>query len=305
MIGKRKGFIARNKSLLLLLLPGLAFFLVFCYVPMGGVIIAFQNYKINRGILGSDWVGFNNFIKFFKSDSFWRVFRNTLAQNFNTLLIGFPLPIVFAIMLSEVRNLRIRRAIQTMSFMPYFISTVIAVGIINMMFNTKGIVNDLLVLLGGKRIDFLVEAKYYRTIYVLTNVWKNFGWNSVIYLAAIVGIDRGLYEAAALDGATPFQRIIHVTIPSILPTIVVMLILNIGNLMNSSFDLPYLLQQPLNLEVSEVISTYIYKRGIATTGAFPDFGYSTAVGFFQAIINITLLTFANLSSKRLTGRGLY
>lgn len=296
----------KYKYLFILLIPGLIYFLLFCYVPMGGTVIAFENYKINKGILGSEWVGFEHFRKFFSSKQFWPVIRNTFLLNFYTLIWGFPLPIIFAVMLSEVKNEKFRKAIQTMSFMPYFISMVIAVGLVNMLATTNGgVINNILELLGHKKIDFLVEPKWFRTVYVVTSIWKNFGWNSVIYLAAIIGIDQGLYEAAELDGASKIQRIMHVTIPMIMPTVVVMLILNIGNLMTSSFDLAYLLQQPLNQEVSEVISTFVYKRGIAASGTFPQYSYATAVGLFQSVINIALLFIANKTSKKITGNGLY
>jgi putative aldouronate transport system permease protein len=290
----------------LLVLPGLIYYLVFCYVPMFGVVVAFQDYRITRGFLASNWVGFKHFINFFSSELSYRIIRNTLLLNIYSLLWGFPIPIVFAIALSEIKSNVFRKTVQTVSYLPYFISTVVTVGLVGMLLNVNsGAVNAIIVRLGGDRIDFLLDSRYFRSIFIGANIWKGFGWTSIIYMAAILGINPEYYEAAMIDGATKLQRIVRITLPGIAGTIIIMLLLNIGSLMSSSFDMVYLLQKPLNYDVSDVISTYVYRRGIAVTEGFPNFSFATAVGLFQSIVNVTLLVGANSLSKKFSETSLF
>ena len=296
----------RFRFLFLLVLPGLLYYLIFCYVPMAGVVVAFQDYRITKGFFESDWVGLKHFIGFFSSELSFKIIRNTLLLNIYSLLWGFPIPILFAIALSEVKSNAFRKTIQTVSYLPYFISTVVTVGLVGMLLNVNsGAVNAVIESLGGKRIDFLLEPKYFRTIFIGANIWKGFGWTSIIYLAAILGINPELFEAATIDGASKLRRIWHITLPGIAGTIIIMLLLNIGSLMSSSFEMVYLLQKPLNYEVSDVISTYVYRRGIAVTQGFPNFSFATAVGLFQSIVNIILLVGANALSKKFTETTLF
>lgn len=297
----------RYKFLFLLVLPGVLYYLIFCYGPMFGVIIAFKDYRITRGFLGSDWVGLQFFIKFFTSRQTGNLIANTLLLNVYGLLWGTPLPIIFAIMLSEVKSTAFRKVVQTVSFLPHFISVVVTVSLINMLFHiNEGVVNNLIEKLGGERIDFLMSASWYRTLYIGSSVWSNFGWDSIIYLAAILGIDPQLYESAMIDGANARQRIWHITLPGIRSTIAILLILSIGSLMSSGFDKAYLLQTSTNLSVSEVIATYVYKRGVlASGGAYPEFSYTTAIGISQSLVNVTLLLIANSVSRKLTETSLF
>lgn len=296
----------RFRFLFLLVLPGLVYYLVFCYLPMFGIVVAFQDYRITKGFLASNWVGLKHFISFFTSELSYQIIRNTLLLNIYSLLWGFPIPIVFAIALSEVKNNAFRKTIQTVSYLPYFISTVVTVGLVGMLFNVNsGAINSIIENLGGQRIDFLLDPKYFRSIFVGTNIWKGFGWTSIIYMAAILGINPELYEAATIDGATKLQRIVHITLPGIAGTITIMMLLNIGSLMCSSFEMVYLLQKPLNYEVSDVIATYVYRRGIAVTQGFPNFSFATAVGLFQSVVNVILLVGANQLSKKFSETSLF
>lgn len=308
--GRKNSFLRdvnRYKFLFLLMLPGILYYLIFCYGPMFGIVIAFKEYRITKGFIGSDWVGLKHFIKFFTNKKAVTYISNTFLLNVYGLLWGFPLPIIFAIMLSEVKSSKFRKTVQTVSFLPHFISIVITVSLIKMLFHVKeGVVNQVIEAMGGQRIDFLMSARWYRTIYIGSGMWSGFGWGSIIYLAAILGIDPQLYESAMIDGANTPQRLWHITLPGIRPTIVVMLILDIGSLMSSGFDKAYLLQQSTNLKVSEVIATYVYKRGIlAAGGAYPEYSYTTAIGLSQSIINVILLTIANTVSAKLTESSLF
>ena len=289
------------------MLPGLVFYILFHYVPMFGIIIAFKDYRLTQGFLDSEWVGLKFFIKFLSNQNALTYVWNTIILNFYGLLWGFPVPIIFAIMLSEVKSQTLRKVVQTVSFLPHFISIVITVSLINMLFHVnEGVINKLIEMLGGERVDFLLSAKWYRTIYIGSGVWSGFGWGSIIYLAAILGIDPQLYESAMIDGANAGQRIWHITLPGIRSTISIMLILEIGGMVSSGFDKAYLLQKSTNLEVSEVIATYVYKRGIlAEGGTYPEFSYTTAIGISQSIVNVLLLLFANKMSDKLTESSLF
>jgi len=296
----------KHRTLFLFLIPHAVLLIVFNYIPMGGILIAFQDYRITRGILGSDWVGFKHFANFFSSATSLRVVRNTILLNVYGLFWGFPIPIIFAIALCEMRSDRYRKFIQTISYLPNFMSMVIVAGLVNMVLSVSGgSINVLLGNFGIQPINFLIEPKYFRIIYTVTNIWKGFGWSSIIYISAIVGIDPQLYEAATVDGAGTFRRIWHITIPCIRNTIVILLIMSIGGMMSSAFDLVQLLQQPITYEVSDTISTYVYRRGIANTSGIPEYSFTTAIGMFQSVVNIILLTFANAMARKYSETSLF
>ena len=296
-----------NKFLFLLLLPGLIYFILFHYVPMFGVVIAFQKFRITRGFLAGPWVGFEHFKTFLTSIYSFQIIRNTFLLSFYTLLIGFPIPIFFAIILNEVRFTPYKRLVQTVSYLPFFISNVIAVGIVFMMVNPQaGLINLILEkVFNLPKVYFLVEPRYFRGIYVTTVVWKSFGWTAVIYLASIVGIDTQLYEAATIDGANKLQKVRHITIPGIKHTIVVLLLIQIGNMMNVGFEMVYLLYNPLTYETADVIATYVYRKGIASAVGIPNYSFGAAVGLFNSVVNTTLLVSANAMSRRWLGHSLY
>jgi putative aldouronate transport system permease protein len=307
---KRHSFVKdmkRYRFYFMLMIPGLLVYLVFRYLPMFGISIAFQEYRLTKGFLGSEWVGLKHFIKFFTARNSLTYVLNTLMVNVYGLLFGFPVPVLFAIMLSEVRGTKFRKAVQTVSFLPHFISTVITVNLITMLFHINdGVINRLIATLGGTPIDFLTKPQYYRSIYVASGIWSGFGWSSIIYLAAILGIDPGLYESAMIDGANAGQRIWHITLPCIRGTIMIMLILEIGGMLGGGTEKALLLQKPTNLRVSETIATYVYKRGIlASGGGYPEFSYTTAIGISQSLVNIILLTSANYVSRRITEVSLF
>ncbi|MFR8088191.1 MAG: ABC transporter permease [Lachnospirales bacterium] len=286
----------RTKFLQLLLLPGLIYYIVFQYVPMYGVIIAFKDYKIREGILGSDWVGLQHFKDFFNYMYSWRIIRNTVLLNFYNLIFGFPMPIIFAILLNEVRNLRYKKFVQTISYMPHFISTVSIVGILTMILSpTSGIVNVLISKLGGTPIYFMTRPEWFRTIYVASGVWQDLGWDAIIYIAALASVNQELYEAAVIDGASRLKQIWHVSLPGIRSTIVIMLIMRMGSMMSSNTDKVLLMQNELTYDVSDIIGTYVYRRGIRDA----DYSYSTAVGLFNSVINVIFVVAANTIAKKL------
>lgn len=292
----------RTKYLHLMLLPGVIYYIVFKYLPMYGVVIAFKDYNMFKGILASDWVGLENFRSFFEYPFFWRLIRNTVLLNVYNLLWSFPAPIVFALMLNEVRNIRSKKFIQTVSYLPHFISTVSIVGILFLILSPQtGFVNRIIVSLGGEPIYFMAENSWFRTIYVASNIWQNMGWDAIIYLAALTAVSPELYEAAQIDGASRLRQMWHITLPAIKPTIVTMLILRMGQLMNSSTDKVLLMQSPITYEVSDIIGTFVYRRGLISA----EYSFGTAIDFFNSVINITLLLIANKVSKELTDSGLF
>lgn len=294
--------ITKNYELYLFILPGLVYFILFCYVPMYGVQIAFKDYNVVRGIWGSPWVGLLNLNYFFKSYFFWNTIGNTLTITLYSLAVGFPIPILLALMLNEVSGRRFKKTVQTVTYAPYFISTVVMVGmIIALLSPTTGIVNKLVNVLGMESVSFLTRNELFSSVYVWTGVWQYSGWGSIIYIAALAGIDPQLHESAVIDGATRLQRIRHINIPGILPTIVIMLILNTGNLMNVGFEKVFLMQNPLNLGASEVISTYVYKVGLQSA----QYSFSSAVGLFNSVINFILLVSVNSLIKRINETSLW
>ncbi len=292
----------RTKYLHLMILPGVIYFIIFCYIPMYGVIIAFKDYNMRLGIMASPWVGLENFSSFFNYPFFWRLIKNTLLLNVYNLLFSFPMPIIFALLLNEVRNVRYKKLVQTVSYLPHFISTVSIVGILFLILSPEtGAVNKIIQAFGGEPIYFMADTRWFRTVFVASGIWQNLGWDAIIYLAALTSVDTELYEAARIDGASRFRQIWHVALPAIKGTIVIMLILRMGQLMSSSTDKVLLMQVPITYEVSDIIGTYVYRRGLV--GA--EYSFGTAVDLFNSAINIILLLTANKISKKLTDQGLF
>lgn len=301
-VGKRlKRDMAMNGSLYLMFLPILLFYVVFRYLPMGGLLISFENYSPKRGILGSEWVGLEHFISFFRNPYFWRLMKNTLWISLSNMIFGFPAPIILALMLNELRSKKFRNGIQLVAYLPHFISMIVVCGLVLKFTSDKGIINDLLSVLGIERKSFLNIPKYFVPVYVLSGIWTDVGWSSIIYFAALTGIDQQLYEAAIIDGAGRWKQTLHVTLPGIMSTIVIMLILQVGNLLNLGYEKIILLYNPITYETADVISTYVYRKGILE-GAF---SYSTAVGLFNSVINFMLLIVANTISKKAGEGGLW
>lgn len=293
----------RNWVLYVFLLPAVIYIGTFMYAPMYGLIIAFKDFTASKGILGSPWVGMKWFTTFFNTPRFWQILRNTLVISIYQLIVGFPLPIVLALILNNINNLKFKKFSQTVTYMPYFISTVVLVGMMSVMFSPRsGVVNSLLALVGGSgEIFFMGESKYFRHMFVWSGVWQNMGWNSIIYIAALTSVSQELHEAARIDGANKFQRILHVDIPAILPTVIILLIMNCGHILGVGYEKVYLLQNDLNTPVSEVISTYIYKMGLQQQ----RYSYSTAIGLFNNVINFVVLVTVNKISNKLSGSGLW
>lgn len=278
------------------LLPALAWLAVFAYYPMYGLIIAFKDYKGRMGILGSPWAEpvFKHFGTFFNTSIAMNAIGNTVAISLLTLVIGFPIPIIFALLLNQIRNQKVRKTIQTITYAPYFLSTVVIVSLISMLFSANGLVNTTITGLGGKEIFFTSLAEWFRPLFIGSSVWQTMGFSAIVFIAALVGINPDYYEAAIVDGATRFQRILHIDIPLILPTIVLMLILNVGNIMNVGYEKAYLMQNNMNTTVSELISTYVYKVGLQQA----QYSFAAAVGLFNSIINFILLVCVNFVAKK-------
>nr|WP_255654244.1 ABC transporter permease subunit [Cohnella sp. REN36] len=286
----------------LVLLPPLLFFLLFKYYPMLNAVLAFKDYNVIKGIWGSPWVGLKNFKLFFDNPIFWSLLKNTLLLSGYLLLAGFPVPILLALMLNEVRGGRFKRIVQLVSFAPYFISTVVMVSIIMLFLAPRlGFANLALNALGMESVNFLGEPGYFRSIYVWSDIWQTAGYTAVIYLAALAGIDPTLYEAAKVDGASRFQKIRHVDLPGIMPTIVIVLILNVGNVMALGFEKVYLLQNPLNIVNSEIIATYVYSIGLLNA----NYSFATAVGLFNSFVNLILLVLVNSLAKRFSSSSIW
>ena len=292
----------RDRQLVFMLIPVVIFFAVFSYYPLYGILIAFKDYSISKGILGSPWAGLRYFRQFFLSPYFGRLLRNTVLISVYSLLWGFPVPIIFALLLNEFKDGKFKRLIQTVSYLPHFISLVVICGILIDIFSPQGgVVNALLYSLTGKRINFFGEPEWFRTMYVGSGVWQEFGWNSIIYLAAITGINPDLYEAAKIDGAGRLRQIWHVTLPGIKPTILTLLILNLGNIMSVGYEKIILLYSPTTYETADVISTYVYRTGLLSQ----QYSYAGAVGLFNSVINIAILVLCNFVGKKLFGVGIW
>ncbi len=285
----------------LMILPVLAFYILWCYGPMYGILLAFKDYAPRKGIFGSPWAGIRYFVEFFKSPYAFRVIRNTILINFWNLVIGFPLPIVFALLLNEVRSTGYKRTVQTITYMPHFISTVILCGMLIDFTASDGIFGVITKLMGGKPMNLLSRPEYFRPIYVGSDIWQNLGWDSIIFLSALTSINPELYEAATIDGCGAFKRAVHVSIPGILPTMAILLILRVGSMMSLGFEKIILLYNGLTYETADVISSYVYRKGIVEN----NFSFSTAVGLFNSVINCILVIGANRISARLTETSLW
>lgn len=297
----RKIFIRDWQLMLLCLLP-VAYFIIFHYVPMYGVQIAFKDFRAVDGIWGSPWVGFKHFKRFFASSQFVPLIKNTLGLSFMQLLIGFPIPVLLAIMLNQAKNMKFRKFVQSVVYCPHFISIVVLTSMLYIFLSPRnGIINSVLGVFGIDPIFFLGEAKYFKLTFVISGVWQNAGWSAIIYIAALAGISPDLYEAAAVDGANKWQRIWHIDIPGILPTMVMMFILEVGKVMNLGFQKAYLMQNAQNLASSEIISTYIYKVGLINA----QYSYSAAINLFNNIVNIILLVSCNYLAKKVTKNSLW
>ena len=293
----------RNWILYLFLVPAVVYIAIFMYAPMYGLVIAFKDFSASKGIMGSPWVGTKWFSTFFNAPRFWQILKDTLALSVYSLVVGFPLPVILALIINGIGNTRAKKFTQTVTYMPYFISTVVLVGMMSVLFSPRsGIVNTLLSYLGGSGDTFFMgESKFFRHMYVWSGVWQSTGWNSIIYIAALTGVSQELHEAAKIDGANKLQRILNVDLPAIMPTMVILLIMNCGSILSVGYEKVYLLQNDLNTPVSEVISTYIYKMGLQQQ----RFSYSTAIGLFNNVINFIILITVNKVSKKISGMGLF
>ncbi|MFD2672569.1 ABC transporter permease [Marinicrinis sediminis] len=284
------------------MLPPVMYFIVFKYWPMYGVQIAFKDFNARLGMWESPWVGFEHFERFFNAYNFEAIVMNTIYLSVFNLLIAFPIPIVIAILLNQLMRQRLKKFIQTTIYAPYFISTVVLVGMIFVFLSpSSGVINHLIQLFGGEPILFMAKAEWFRPLYILSTVWQETGWSSIIYLAALAGVDPHLHEAAVVDGANKWQRVRHIDLPSIMPTIMVLFILAIGNLMNVGFEKVFLMQTNLNVESSEIIPTYVYKMGIQRA----QYSFSAAIGLFNAVINLVLLIMVNRAAKKINGNSLF
>lgn len=294
--------VRKNWILYAMILPVVIYYIVFAYIPMAGVQLAFKDYIVKKGIWGSPWVGLKQFERFFSNYNCKLLIKNTVGISVYGLLVGFPIPIIFALMLNYLKGKYLKKTVQMVSYAPYFISTVVLCGMLAIFLNPDtGIFNTIRNFFGLESIDFLGKPGMFKSIYVWSGVWQGMGWSSIIYISALSGVDQQMHEAAIVDGATKLQRIIHIDLPSLKPTIVMLLILQLGQIMNVGFDKVFLLQNSLNMKTSDVIATYVYRVGLVQN----DYGYSTAVGLFNSVINLFLLVTANTVSKKLTDESLW
>lgn len=297
-----KKSLRKHWQLYLLVIPPVLFFILFKYLPMANAVLAFKNYQVTKGIWGSPWVGTKYFDMLFNNPQFWTLIKNTLFLSLYQLATTFPIPIILALLLNEVRSLRFKKAVQLITYAPFFISTVVMVSIIMIFLAPRlGLLNVILNAMGMESTNFLGDPTKFRSVYVWSEVWQTTGYSCVIYLAALAGVDPSLYEAAKVDGASRLQKIIHVDIPGILPAAVIILILSVGNIMSLGFEKVYLMQNPLNLQSSEIISTYVYKIGLLNA----NYSFATAVGLFNSVINLILLVAVNAVSRRISENSLW
>ncbi|MFQ9510790.1 MAG: ABC transporter permease [Lachnospiraceae bacterium] len=300
----KKQIFSRWQIYLMLLLP-VIYIIIFSYVPMGGLIIAFKDYNFSKGIFGSEWVGLSNFQEFFHSYKFTLVLKNTLVISLYNLAVTFPIPIIFALLLNAFLGRKYKKIVQTVTYVPYFISTVVMVGLLFQVLNNRtGIYGSFYTLFTGQTApNILADGKNFKHIYAWSGVWQSTGYSAIIYIAALSSVDQSLHEAAKIDGASRFQRLRYIDVPCIMPTASIMLILAVGNIMNVGFEKVLLMQNSLNMNYSEIISTYVYKVGLAS--GVNDFSLSTAISMFNSVINFILLIIANWGSKRLSGSGIF
>lgn len=293
--------LSKNYELYLMFLPVFVFFLIFAYKPMYGILMAFQNYSPSKGVLGSPWVGFLHFKTFFNSFYFGRLLKNTLMISLCSIVFGFPAPILLALLMNEIKNKTFKKTVQTISYLPHFISLVVICSMIKKFTLSGGIINDIIVLFGGTRSNLLNSPSAFVPIYILSDIWTEIGWGSIIYLAALSSISMELYEAAAIEGAGRFKQAIHVTIPGIAPTIVIMFILRMGSVLSVGYEKIILLYNPMTKSVADVISSYVYEKGILNQ----SWSFSTAVGLFNAVINLIFLVLTNQFSKKVSDTALW
>ncbi|MBQ9537771.1 MAG: sugar ABC transporter permease [Treponema sp.] len=296
-------YLRRNWQYYAMMLIPVIYYLVFRYVPMAGNIIAFRRYRAGHSIFGDEWSGLKYFKQFVGDLTFWRAFRNTLVLNITYLLFRFPLTLIFALLLNEIRLYNVKKFVQTVSYLPHFISMIIVTGMIRELVSMNGPINHFLSLFGMEPISFISSPEWFTPIFVISGIWQNLGWGTILYLAAISGIDPSLYEAAEVDGANHFQRVLHVTIPCILPTIATLLILDFGGLVGSgaAFEKVFLLYNPMTYEKADIISTFVFRMGLGSG----NYSYATAVGLFEGLLNLLLLTIANKVSKKVSGASLW
>ena len=292
----------KNWQLYLMLLLPVAYIIIFAYIPMGGATIAFKDYRIKKGVWGSPWVGLQHFENFFTTPNFWMLLKNTLVLSLYSLLASFPFPILLALAINECASRKYRKTVQMITYAPYFISTVVLVGIMSNFFSLRtGFVNSIAKLIGAEQINYMGISSLFRHMYVWSGVWQSAGYSAVIYIAALSSVDFSLVEAAQIDGAGRLRRIWHIDIPTILPTIVIQLILAVGSIMGVGFEKVYLMQNPINLEVSEIISTFVFKRGMTQF----QYSYATAVGLFNSVINLILIVLANMFASKVGSTSLF
>ena len=293
--------IRRQPMIYLMALPVIAFYVVFHYVPMYGITMAFQNYSIRLGTMGSEWVGLTHFVDFFESYYFETLLTNTLLISLYDLLFGFPAPLILALLINELGGTKFKKVVQTISYIPHFISVVIICGIINLFTSSTGLFNDIVAFLGGERSDMLARPELFRTIYTASGVWQGVGFGSIIYLAALSGVDPGLYDAARMDGAGRFRQTLHITLPGIMPTVTILLILRVGSLLSVGYEKIILLYNPITYSTADVISSFVYRKGVLDA----NYSYSTAIGLFNSIINFLLLVAANYASRKVSETSLW
>lgn len=299
---KKLTLIKKHYQLYLLLLPTMLYFTVFRYIPMYGIQIAFKDYIVTKGVWESSWVGLKHFQRFFNSPEFIMILKNTLGISLYSLVVSFPMPIIIALLINQLGSKRYKKFVQTVIYAPHFISTVVMVGMILIFLSPRsGVINKIIEMFGGEPIFFMGKREYFKSIFVFSGVWQSTGWGSIIYLAALASISIDLHEAAVVDGANKWQRILHIDLPGILPTAITMLILNTGNLLSVGFEKVYLMQNSINRTTSEVISTYVYKQGLLSA----QFSYSTAVGLFDALVNLIMLVIVNKLARKFSETSLW
>ena len=296
-------YLAHDWQLWIMLLPAIIYIFIFCYIPMYGAQLAFREYSFETGITGGPWVGMKYFNQYFQSSMFLSTLKNTFTISATSILLGFPAPIVLALIINQIKNQKWKRTVQTTVYIPYFISTVVLVSMLNVLFAKKGgVLSDFMKMLGlvSEKANLIGQAKYFVGMYVGSGIWQSMGWNSIIFIAALSSVDPQLYDAAKIDGANRWQRIVHIEFPVLVPTIMILLIMNMGGILNVGFDKVYLMQNTLNLKASQVISTYVYDVGVKSS----QFSFGSAVGLFTNVVNFIFLLSANWISKKVTGSGL-
>lgn len=285
-----------NFELYLIFLPVAIYFLIFSYKPMYGLLMAFQNYRPAKGIWGSEWVGFRHFIDFFQSAYFGRLIKNTLTISLSSIIFGFPAPILLALLINEIKSTKFKKTVQTITYLPHFISLVVICSMIKTFTMDTGIINDMVAFFGGERVTMLNVPEYFVPIYIVSDIWQGIGWGSIIYLAALSGIPQELYEAATVEGAGRLKQAIYVTLPGIAPTIIIMLILRMGGILSVGYEKIILLYNPVTQKTADVISTYVYRKGLLEHG----WSFSSAVGMFNSVVNLIFLIGTNALSKKMT-----